>query len=96
MWMDCGPCCAVFDEDSARVIAYSRIVGINRYCVDPNLNKPKSELKKEAGEEEEEESVAGTAGGDKRSKAAAVKKPVKVLNCQDLPRKAIELGVPCL
>ena len=90
----------MFDEDSARVIAYSRIVGVNRYCVDPSLNKPKSELKKQAEEEEEEEeeeerSVAGTAGGDKRSTGVAVKKPVKVLNCQDLPPKAIELGIPC-
>jgi hypothetical protein len=64
----------VFDEETARPMAYSRIVGVNRYCVDPSLNKPHSES---------EPKKNGTPAA------------VKIRNCEDLPAKAIELGIPC-
>lgn len=66
----------VFDEDTARPVAYSRIVGAHRYCVDPIMNKPKSQLKITISD----------------SKAAAA---VKMPRCEDLPSRAIQLGIAC-
>ena len=72
----------VFDEDTAKPIAYSRIVGVDKYCVDPKMNRPKSELK------EEEDA--------KNKHQGAAAKDVKFRNCAELPLKALQLGVPCI
>ena len=31
----------IFDEDTGQPVAYSRVVGASKYCVDPVMNKPK-------------------------------------------------------